>query len=102
MRLRLPLVVDRPDSAAVTPTVPAEYGHGARVARYEPSALSGCRSKRPDAVLLGIDLPGMSGYDVGNQLCDEFIAAKPTLIAITARIAVPAAISGRPQESPHI
>ena len=67
----------------MTATVLAEYGHDVRVARDGPSALAACRSERPDAILLDIGLPGMSGYDVARKLRDEFSATTPTLIAIT-------------------
>jgi DNA-binding response OmpR family regulator len=83
MPLRLLLVEDFPDCAAMTAVVLREYGHDVRVARDGPSALAAFRSERPDAVLLDIGLPGMSGYEFAKQLRDEFAAATPKIIAIT-------------------
>ncbi len=83
MPLRILLVEDFPDCAAITAVVLQQYGHDVRTVRDGPTAFAACRQERPDAVLLDIGLPGMSGYDVAKQLRDEFGAATPTLIAIT-------------------
>jgi two-component system CheB/CheR fusion protein len=83
MPLRLLLVEDFADCAAMTAVVLREYGHDVRTARDGQIALAACRQERPDAVLLDIALPGMSGYDVAKQLRDEFGTATPTLIAVT-------------------
>lgn len=83
MPLRILLVEDFPDCAAMTAVVLQQYGHNVRTARDGPTALAVCRSDRPDAVLLDIGLPGMSGLDVAKQLRDEFGDATPPLIAVT-------------------
>lgn len=83
MALRILLVEDYPDCAAMTAAVLREYGRDVRTARDGQSALAACRQERPDAVLLDIGLPGMSGFHVAKQLRDEFGVATPTLIAIT-------------------
>jgi CheY-like chemotaxis protein len=83
MPLRILLVEDFADCAAMTAVVLREYGHDVRVARNGLEAFAACRSERPDAVLLDIGLPGMSGYDVAKQLHDEFGEATPKLIAVT-------------------
>jgi DNA-binding response OmpR family regulator len=83
MPLRLLLVEDLADCAAISVVVLKEYGHDVRTARDGQIALAACRQERPDVVLLDIGLPGMSGYDVARQLRDEFGAATPPLIAVT-------------------
>jgi CheY-like chemotaxis protein len=83
MPLRILLVEDFADCAAMTAVVLREYGHDVQTARDGPSALAACRQQLSDVVLLDIGLPGMSGYDVARQLRDEFGVATPTLIAIT-------------------
>jgi CheY-like chemotaxis protein len=83
MPLRLLLVEDSNDCAAMTAVVLQECGHDVRTARNGLQALDACRSEQPDAVLLDIGLPGMNGYEVAKQLRDEFGAATPRLIAVT-------------------
>ena len=56
--------------------------HGRSRSKW-PEALAACRQQRPDAVLLDIGLPGMSGFEVAKQLRDEFGSATPFLVAVT-------------------
>jgi CheY-like chemotaxis protein len=83
MPLRILLVEDLAECAAMTAVVLREYGHEVQTARDGPSALAACRQQLPDVVLLDIGLPGISGYEVAKQLRDEFDMATPMLIAIT-------------------
>ena len=83
MPLRILLVEDYPDCAAMTAVVLSQYGYTVEVARNGPEALAACRQQRPDAVLLDIGLPGMSGFEVAKQLRDEFGSATPFLVAVT-------------------
>ena len=83
MPLRILLVEDYPDCAAMTAVVLNQYGYTVRVARNGSDALAACRQQRPDAVLLDIGLPGMSGFEVAKQLRDEFGPATPYLVAVT-------------------
>jgi CheY-like chemotaxis protein len=83
MSLRLLLVEDFADCAAMTAVVLSQHGYVVRVARNGPDALAACRQERPDAVLLDIGLPGMSGYEVAKQLRNEFGSATPFLVAVT-------------------
>jgi CheY-like chemotaxis protein len=83
MPLHILLVEDLADCAAMTAVVLSQYGYMVRVARNGPDALAACRQERPDAVLLDIGLPGMSGYEVAKQLRNEFGSATPFLVAVT-------------------
>jgi CheY-like chemotaxis protein len=67
----------------MTAVVLSQYGYAVQVARNGPEALAACRQERPDAVLLDIGLPGMSGYEVARRLRDEFGSATPFLVAVT-------------------
>ena len=81
--LRILLVEDFADCAKTTATLLRHLGHAVQIAVNGPAALDACRSDRPDAVLLDIGLPGMSGYDFAQSLRAEFGAATPPLIALT-------------------
>jgi DNA-binding response OmpR family regulator len=83
MPLRILLVEDYPDCAAMTAAVLREYGHNVETVPDGPTALAACRRERPDAVLLDIGLPRMSGHEVAKQLRAEFGVATPKLIAVT-------------------
>src|SRR6185437_1510500 len=63
------LVVDaNPDSADTLAAILGTMGHRAEVAYSALSALSAVERLRPDAVLLDLDLPRMSGYAVAQRL----------------------------------
>jgi CheY-like chemotaxis protein len=58
-------------------------GHATRCVHDGPSVLDAALNYRPDAVLLDIGLPGMSGYDVARALRAMPSLAGSVLIAIT-------------------
>jgi CheY-like chemotaxis protein len=58
-------------------------GHATRCVHDGPSVLDAALKYRPDAVLLDIGLPGMSGYDVARQLRARPEFHRTTLIAMT-------------------
>ncbi|PWT87106.1 MAG: hypothetical protein C5B58_00255 [Acidobacteria bacterium] len=81
--LRILIVEDFADCAKTTATLLRHLGHTVQIASNGPAALDVCRADRPDAVLLDIGLPGMSGYDFAQSLRAEFGTATPPLIALT-------------------
>jgi len=83
MPLRILLVEDFPDCAAMTAAVLRQFGHTMRVVRDGAEALAACRDERPDVILLDIGLPGMSGYEFARQLRNELGNATPFLVALT-------------------
>jgi two-component system, OmpR family, response regulator len=83
MPIHILLVEDLADCAAITAVLLSQYGYVVRVARNGPEALAACRQERPDAILLDIGLPGMSGYELAKRLRDEFGSATPFLVAVT-------------------
>lgn len=69
-------------------TAPSERHYAARCsssrsAHDGPSALPAARDFRPDVVVLDIGLPGMSGYEVAEQLRGEAQFARTPLIAVS-------------------
>lgn len=49
-----------------------------------PSALRACEQRRPDACLLDINMPEMTGYDLAHQLRQLFAERPPVFATMTA------------------
>jgi len=63
------LVVDaHPDAADTVGAILTAKGHRVELAYSALSALADAERLRPDAILLDLDLPRMSGYDVARRL----------------------------------
>ncbi len=58
-------------------------GHEVRTVHDGPAALATVRNWRPDAVLLDIGLPGMSGYEVARQMRSDPQLRGLLLVAVT-------------------
>ena len=54
------------------------------VAPDGPAALRAVEARLPDAILLDLGLPGMSGYEVASRLRELKTGERPLLIAVTA------------------
>ena len=80
---RVLVVDDYPDNAESMAMLLRLYGHEVETALSGPAALESARARRPEAVLLDIDMPGMSGYEVAARLRGMFRGGV-VLIAITA------------------
>jgi CheY-like chemotaxis protein len=81
--VRVLVVDDYPDNAESMAMLLRLYGHEAETALAGPAALESARARRPEVVLLDIDMPGMSGYEVAARLRRMFHGGV-VLIAITA------------------
>jgi len=81
--LRILVVEDNSDCAQSTAMLLRMDGHHTEVVANAEAALQVARASRPDVVLLDISLPGMSGWEVAQQIKDEAGEQKPLLIAIT-------------------
>ena len=77
------VVDDDPDTADTTAAVLAEHGFGTRVARNGEEALAAVAADPPDAVLLDIGLPDISGYEAARRIRKLEGVRQPTLIALT-------------------
>jgi two-component system CheB/CheR fusion protein len=80
---RVLVVDDYPDNAESMALLLRLYGHEVETALAGPAALESARARRPEVVLLDIDMPGMSGYEVAARLREMFHGGV-VLIAITA------------------
>ncbi len=81
--LRVLVVEDNPDAAAVLDLFLEALGHEREVTSSGPEGVAAARRFRPDVVLCDIGLPGLSGYEVARELrrCPETAGAR--LIAVT-------------------
>jgi two-component system, NtrC family, response regulator AtoC len=63
-------------------------GHAVRVAHTGDEALRAFRERRPDAILLDVNLPDMSGFDVFDALRED----DPVVVMISGHAEVPMAV----------
>lgn len=82
-KLRILVVDDNRDIVSTTMALLRVAGHEA-IPCYSGSEVYDCvRDHDPDAVLLDIGLPGLSGWDVAKQLRERIPGKRPLLIGIT-------------------
>ena len=85
-RCRHILVVDaHPDSADTIAAILAAKGHRVELAYSALSALADVERLRPDAILMDLDLPRMSGYEVARRLRSHPGLRGIMLIALSGR-----------------
>ncbi|MEY4713013.1 MAG: hypothetical protein RIS88_2463 [Pseudomonadota bacterium] len=78
------LVVDDQEASAETLTLLLEMeGFEVRVAHEGREALAAAQAFQPDAVLLDIGLPGMSGFEVASCLREDPACREALLVALT-------------------
>jgi CheY-like chemotaxis protein len=76
-------VDDNRDAADSLQTLLTLLGADVRVARDGPQALQLVRDYRPNAMLLDIGMPGMSGYEVARLIRADRKLQQPTIVALT-------------------
>jgi PAS domain S-box-containing protein len=81
--LRILVVDDNGDSADSLGLLLALAGHETHVARDGRQALQRAEALRPDAILLDLGLPGLSGYEVCRRLRGLQWARTTPIIAVT-------------------
>jgi PAS domain S-box-containing protein len=81
--LNILVVDDNGDSADSLALLLSLAGHETHVARDGPEALARAQALRPEAILLDLGLPGLSGYEVCRRLRAEPWARATPIIAIT-------------------
>ena len=80
---RVLIVDDSVDSSNTLATILTLVGHDAEAVHDGTAALASVRSRRPDVVLLDINLPGMSGYEVARHLRGREGLADALIVAIS-------------------
>jgi signal transduction histidine kinase len=77
------VVDDHPDAADTIAAILAAGGHRVEVAYSGLSALAAAEQLRPDAILLDLDLPRISGYEVARRLRNRPDLRATLLIALS-------------------
>jgi len=81
--LRVLVVDDNADAAAMLAMVLESYGHQVRVEHGSLAALARARSERPDACILDIGLPEIDGYELAARLRAQPETRDAVLVAVT-------------------
>ena len=82
-RLRIIVADDDRDAVLTLAAVLAHEGHEVREVYRGPEVLRMVREFDPDAALIDISMPGMTGYDVAREIRQLFGARRPVLISVT-------------------
>lgn len=72
-----------PDTVETTAWLLRLWGHDVRGAATGPDVLALARAYRPDAVLMEVALPGLSGFEVARRLRRPGADPRPLLVAVT-------------------
>src|SRR5712672_2003541 len=82
--LRILVADDDPDTVFTLATILRDEGHDVCRVYHGASVLDQVRTYRPDAVLLDISMPGLSGFEIARRMRKELGEACPLLVAVTA------------------
>lgn len=93
--LRVLIADDDYDTVNTLTVVLRDEGHEVWGVHDGPSVVPLTRKLRPDAVILDIGMPKMSGYDLARLLKEEHGERCPTLIAVTAYSREPDKLIGK-------
>jgi CheY-like chemotaxis protein len=81
--LRLVVADDDKDTVNTLAAILEDEGHRVRAVYEASEVMSAVRRFEPDAVILDIAMPGMSGYDIVKSIRTQFITYRPVVIAIS-------------------
>ena len=82
-RRRILIADDDRDAVATLAALLLDEGHEVREVYRGDAVLYYLREFRPDVLIVDINMPGMSGYDVARQVHEVFGIDRPALIALT-------------------
>jgi CheY-like chemotaxis protein len=83
--LRIVVADDEPDTVTTLSAILRDEGHEVFPAYKGIEVLRGIRQHKPDALVVDIDMPGMSGYSVAREVRQMFQPSPPLLIAISGK-----------------
>jgi CheY-like chemotaxis protein len=83
--LHLVIADDESDTVQTLGALLSEEGHEVTGVHKGPTVIAQVRLRKPDAVVLDIDMPGMSGYSVAREVRAMFGSSAPLLIAISGK-----------------
>jgi CheY-like chemotaxis protein len=83
--LHIVLADDEPDTVVTLAAILRHAGFRVTEASKGPEVITLARTSRPDALILDIDMPGMSGYTVAREIRAMYDGATPLLICISGK-----------------
>src|SRR5574342_539572 len=83
--LRLIVADDERDTVVTLTQILWDDGHSVFGAYKGSDVIASVKKDRPDAVILDIDMPGLSGYSVAREIREIFGERAPLLVAISGR-----------------
>lgn len=83
--LRIVVADDEPDTVTSLTAILCHEGHSVYGTYRGGEVLPEVRTNKPDAVVLDIDMPGISGYAIARELRELFGEASPLLIAVSGK-----------------
>jgi DNA-binding response OmpR family regulator len=90
LSLRILVADDSPDTVATLIELLQCEGHEARGVHRSVDVLGAERDFRPDVVILDLQMPDISGYDLARWLRSHYGARRPLLIAVSGAYTRPA------------
>ena len=84
-RLRVLIADDDPDTVLMLSEILRDEGHEVEGVHNGDEALRRARRTRPHAVILDIEMPGLSGYAVAKELKTHLADRPPLMIAVSGR-----------------
>ena len=76
---------DEKDTVVTLEAILLHEGHSVFGVYKGPQAIAQARRRKPDALILDIDMPGMSGYSVAREIRQLFDPWPPLLVAISGK-----------------
>jgi CheY-like chemotaxis protein len=76
---------DEPDTVRTLAAIFRDEGFQVTEASKGPEVIAFARVEKPDALILDIDMPGMSGYTVAREIRQMYEQAPPLLISISGK-----------------
>ncbi len=84
MKRRVLVIEDNEQNLYLMNFLLTKHGFDVREARDGREGIEAARAERPDAILLDIQLPGMSGHDVARELRRDARLASVPIVAVTS------------------
>ena len=81
--LRILIADDDRDAGTMLAVVLRDEGHEVNVALRGDEAMDLVRLMRPDALILDINMPGMSGYAIAREIKERYAIAAPLMIGVS-------------------
>jgi CheY-like chemotaxis protein len=81
--LNIVIADDEPDTATTLKAILEDEGHKVQAVFRPEEVIPAVRRFMPDAVILDIAMPNISGYELAKQIRQRFMTYRPLLIAIS-------------------